>query len=268
MALAGVRMSVNQARAAPVAHSLPSDKDLPLFRVIAGRTAGSVLLRIASLGLAFLLSIVLARALGSDGYGVYVVCMTWAMLLSTLATFGLPNVAVRETARARATTSYGTIRSLTAFTYSIVAVAGCGAAAAVAAFILGAHALGLGEVWHAALLIAALSIPLACLAQVTGAFQSGYEHILTAQLPEAVFRPSSFLALLAASWLTGAWVLNPQNALVLYLVSSVASLILGLPFCIPWSADRNCRTSSVHRFPRTRAHGLGPARCSWPTSSW
>ena len=54
--------------------------------------------------------------------------MTWAMLLSTLATFGLPNVAVRETARARAANDYKTIRSLAFFTYSIAAVGSCCAA--------------------------------------------------------------------------------------------------------------------------------------------
>ena len=224
---AGVRMRVDALAAAIVRAHRPH-KDLSIFRTIAGRTAGTVLLRIASLGLTFLLSIVLANALGSEGYGIYVLCITWAMLLSTLATLGLPNVAVRETARARATSNYRTIRGLTLFTYSTAAVAGCCAAAAVVAFVLLARALGAGEGWHGSLLIAALSIPLACLSQVTGAFQSGYERILAAQLPETIFRPSLFLLLLIGSWLTGAWLLDATTVLALHLISSVAALLVGL----------------------------------------
>ena len=74
---------------------------------------------------------------------------------------------------------------------------------AVGIFVVVARAAGSGEGWHGALLIAALTIPLTSLAQVTGSFQSGYERILSAQLPETVFRPLSFLALLTGSWLAG-----------------------------------------------------------------
>jgi O-antigen/teichoic acid export membrane protein len=210
-----------------IAHALRRSNDISLFRIMAGGTAGNVLLRVTSLGLAFLLSIVLARALGSESYGVYVLCMTWATLLGTLATLGLPAVAMRETARARATSNYGTIRSLAVFTYSTATLASCCAVAAVGAFILVARALGLGEPWHGPLLVAALSIPLACVAHVTGAFQAGYEHILTAQFADTVFRPSSFLALLTGAWLTGTWVLDAHKALQLYFVTSLASLLLG-----------------------------------------
>jgi O-antigen/teichoic acid export membrane protein len=221
-------MSINQAWAAPGAHAFQPGQDLLFFRVIAGRTAGTVLLRISSLGLTFLLSIVLANALGAAGYGIYVLCMTWATLLSTLATLGLPSVAVRETARARATNDHRTIRSLAVFTYSIAVVGGCCAAAAVAALVFLARSLGIGELWHGALVIVALSIPLACVAEVTGALQSGYERILSAQIPEMVFRPSALLALLIGAWLTGAWLLDVNQALALYLVSAGASLLLAL----------------------------------------
>ena len=203
----------------------------------------------------------LARALGSAGYGVYVVCMTWAMLLSTLATFGLPNVAVRETARARAASDYKTIRSLAFFTYSIAAVGSCCAAVAVGIFVVVAHAVGNGEAWHGALLIAALTIPLASVAQVTGSFQSGYERVLSAQLPETVFRPLSLLALLTGSWLAGAWLLNVKEALVLYLFSSVASLLLGLALLTPSSAGRELPHLVGAPTSVDRAHGCEPASC-------
>ena len=101
----GMRMSINQAWAAPGAHAFQLVRTLVLSRHCRPYRR-HVLLRISSLGLTFLLSIVLANALGSAGYGIYVLCMTWATLLSTLATLGLPSVAVRETARARATNDH------------------------------------------------------------------------------------------------------------------------------------------------------------------
>ena len=72
--------------AAPGAHAFQPSQDLLVLSRHCRPYRRHVLLRISSLGLTFLLSIVLAKALGSAGYGIYVLCMTWATLLSTLAT--------------------------------------------------------------------------------------------------------------------------------------------------------------------------------------
>jgi O-antigen/teichoic acid export membrane protein len=109
-------MSVDQTPAVPFALWLRPPRNASLFGVIAGRTVGNVFFRVTGLGLTFMLSIVLARALRSEQYGVYVLCMTWTTLLGTLATLGLPSVAMRGTARARANGDYRAIWSLAVFT--------------------------------------------------------------------------------------------------------------------------------------------------------
>lgn len=56
----------------------------------------SSLMRITSAGLTFLGSIVLARVLGADYYGDYVLVLSWITLFFVVSTAGLPNLMLRE----------------------------------------------------------------------------------------------------------------------------------------------------------------------------
>lgn len=66
-------------------------------RVIKG-VAGSFGLKIASSGIAFIMSIIFARFLGTAGLGTYSYATTWANLLSIPATLGIDQLIVREIA--------------------------------------------------------------------------------------------------------------------------------------------------------------------------
>ncbi len=60
--------------------------------------AGTFLLTATFAGLSFVISIVLARLLGAEGYGAYAYAISWVTFLITPALFGLDTLIVRQIA--------------------------------------------------------------------------------------------------------------------------------------------------------------------------
>ena len=56
----------------------------------------SIAIRIVGTGLAFALSVVLARTLGAEGFGIYSFVLSLLIFLSIPIQAGFPNLAVRE----------------------------------------------------------------------------------------------------------------------------------------------------------------------------
>ena len=56
---------------------------------------GSLFIKVAGAGNEFILSVILARVLGVNEYGAYVLSLTWVMILATLATMGFDSAAIR-----------------------------------------------------------------------------------------------------------------------------------------------------------------------------
>src|SRR5688572_18317481 len=59
---------------------------------------GTFVLTASFAGLSFVISILLARILGTKGYGAYAYAMAWVTFLITPALFGLDTLIVRQTA--------------------------------------------------------------------------------------------------------------------------------------------------------------------------
>jgi len=73
---------------------------------------GSLALKLGSTALGFLLAILLARTLGPEGYGVYAFVFAIVSLLAIPTQLGLPQLVVRETAKAQAAEQWGLMRGL------------------------------------------------------------------------------------------------------------------------------------------------------------
>ncbi len=73
---------------------------------------GSLALKLASTALGFILVILLARSLGPEGYGVYAFVFAIVSLLAIPTQLGLPQLVVRETAKAQAAERWGLMRGL------------------------------------------------------------------------------------------------------------------------------------------------------------
>ena len=84
----------------PTESDRPRSLIAPLLGSRFGReTVGSIGLKVGSVGLAFITTVLLTRLLGPTSYGVYSYVIALVTLLSVPSEFGLPTLVVRETAR-------------------------------------------------------------------------------------------------------------------------------------------------------------------------
>ena len=188
---------------------------------------GSLGIKAGHAMLAFAVAVVLARTLGPEGYGVYSFALAIIMLTAIPAQIGVPQLMVRETAKAQANGNYGLMRGL--WRWGNVAVALFSALAlAVVAGILWFTDVGGDGARVATLTIGIALIPVIALANVRGACLRGLRKVVQGQLPESIIRPALLLFLVLV-W--GTWFvedeLTPQMAMGFYVVAAVLAFIIG-----------------------------------------
>jgi O-antigen/teichoic acid export membrane protein len=160
---------------------------------------GSLAIKTAHAGLAFLLAVVLARELGPEGYGVYSFALAILMITAIPAQAGIPQLVVRETAKAQANKDWGLMcglwrwANLEVIVFSIIGALVVGG---ILPFMGGADDERVTTV-----AIGIALIPLIALANVRAACLRGLRMVVWGQLPERVFRPALLLVLV------GGWII-------------------------------------------------------------
>lgn len=182
---------------------------------VARDTYLSLAVKIASTGLLFATTVLLARLLGPKGYGTYAYAYSIAMLLAMPANGGLQNLVLRETARGMAQDRLELVRGLWKW--------GDRAALAVSLAVIGI----IGSIlvvwqWRAealrgkTLLWALALVPFISLSALRGAALRGLKLVVTGQLPESVFRPGLFLLAIVCTAILAGVTLSPALAMVLH----------------------------------------------------
>lgn len=189
--------------------------------------AGSLAIKAAHAALAFALAVVLARTLGPEGYGVYSFALAIIMLTAIPAQVGVPQLVVRETAKAQANGSYGLMRGL--WRWGNLAVLLFSALSlAVVGGIVWFTDIGADGARVATLTVGIALIPIIALANVRGACLRGLRKVVQGQLPESIIRPA-LLLLFVLVW--GAWFiedeLTPQMAMGFYVLAAVLAFTVG-----------------------------------------
>lgn len=190
--------------------------------------AGSLAVKAGSMGLTLLVTVVLARALGPAGYGVYAYAFALVSLLGAPSQLGLPTLVLRETARAEAAGDGDLMRRVwrwaarTAALTSLIIVGAAALALALAAGRLHADMAG-AFAWGLVL------IPVVALANLAGAALQGLRRVVQGQLQEFILRPGLLaLAVLAAVALMGAGALGAPLAMALHAAAALAGLVVTL----------------------------------------
>lgn len=182
---------------------------------LARAAAGSAALALSSKLLMLLTSVLLARWMGVEGYGVYATAMALVLLLTVPTGLGLPTLVVRLLASYRVHQQWGLMRGL--LVRGNQAVLG---ASIVIMLIAAAVISGLGDrlgLTHTGVYVLALAlIPLTALGAMRSAALRGLHHVVLGQLPENLVMPGLFVALLAA-WSATGFALSPQAAVGLRL---------------------------------------------------
>lgn len=179
----------------------------------------------ASIASNFLVTVVLARLLGVNGYGVYAYAYTLVILLATPVHAGLPLLVLRETAQSLAKGQPERVRGVWRWSHRMA----IGLSLAIV--------IGLGPwlvVWHGglssevamAILWALPLIPLVALCNLNGAAVRGLKRVAIGQFLEFVLRPSVLVAFVVGLAITHSAWLSAANVMALHTLAAVMTLIV------------------------------------------
>jgi O-antigen/teichoic acid export membrane protein len=196
-------------------NSVPAIMTSPM--AIAG--SGSLLLRIAAMGIGFLQSVLAARLLGIRDYGVFAFINAVVAIAATLALLGIAPLAVRELARMKAIAAWEKAAGF--FRVSKIAVFGASvlAGAAISGFAL----LIPGLAYRNELALAGLLIPPTSMLLLFQSFGRGLGAVVRGQVPVSLIRPAVMLAIFAAFFF-GAARIDAFGAVLVLFLASVAAL--------------------------------------------
>jgi O-antigen/teichoic acid export membrane protein len=188
--------------------------------------AGFVALRLAFSALSFVVTLLLARLLGAEGFGAYSWAFAWVVLLGVPAILGTDQLLVREIAACQTRGEWGRVRGILRRSQSAVLLASCGIAliAASAAWLLRLHLPA--RVLPTCMLALPL-LPLIALTRVRQAAMQGMHRVALGTLPEQLIQPGCFLAFLLAAAFWRAHGLTPPVAMTLNAGASLIAFCVG-----------------------------------------
>jgi len=199
---------------------------------------------VVSLGSGLLATILLSRALGAQGYGIYSYAFAIVSLLSLPAESGLPILLMRETAKNVSTNNSGLVRGVWNWTTRVALVISAtiivGGIAAV--LITAGGSLGVRD-WT--LLLALTLVPLLALGNLRGAALRGLNRVIPGVLPELVLRPATFAAILGAMALTLDQY-SPAAAMGAHVVAAASAFLAGA--FLLWKATPDELRTSTPRY--------------------
>lgn len=212
---------------------------------------GGLVMKVLSTALAFIVGVVLARALGPDQYGIYSYVFAIVSLLAVPAEFGLSHLVVRETARADAQRDWAAMRGVWIW-----------ASTATAVFSISIGLVAVCAIWFfrgnlsvthiRTLAWGLILIPLMSLGKLRGAALRGLRYVALSQLPESVIRPALLvISVQCISYILPETKLTSDTTMMVHVLSSVAAFTLG-GWLLWRSRPRELDTESAPKFESAR----------------
>lgn len=187
---------------------------------------GSLFIKVIHALLTFLIAVLLARILDPAGYGAYSFVLALLTVLAIPAQFGLPNLVIRETAKAQSEEAWGLMKGVWrwANTIALSLSLSIGLIAIVAVLKIGHH---FDPVVVSTFGVGLLLVPLTAIGNLRGAALCGLRNVVQGQLPELALRPA-FLALAILSFL----LLAPSAQFTPYLAMAMTACAALFAFII------------------------------------
>jgi len=190
--------------------------------------AASLIIKVTSAILAFGVSVLLARMLGPEGYGVYAFALAVITILSLPAHMGLPQLIVRETARAHSKNDWPAILGVWKWATKVSVVISLFIVLVVFLVFL----ISQKSIRMEALLIGSMLIPTIALSNIRSASLRGLRHIVLGQLPESLFKPGAMIVILILVLALPGSSISPQESIFAYFISSFVSFLIGAIFLL------------------------------------
>lgn len=188
--------------------------------------AGTLALRVIAAVLTLLLSAVVARLLGADGYGAYAYALTLVNLLAILACLGTDRLLVRLIATYHDGEQWGLIRGILRWS-NRRALAGSSLIVVIAAIVCYLSSPYSSQVARHTFLVSLLLLPLLALTTLRLSALQGMHYVLRGQLPETIFRPLFMFGLLAFVYFAFRRYLSAPAAAGLNVVATGFAFLIG-----------------------------------------
>ena len=194
-----------------------------LFRGAVGSFALKVSHTLLTLGL----TVLLARLLGPEGYGIYSYALALVTVLAIPAHVGLPTLLIREIAGHQVRQQWGLLLGVLRFANITALVMSVGLA--TLAGLLGwflAERFGTQQLLTFAWALSL--VPLMTLGLLRGAALRGLRKVVQGQLPEQVLQPGLLMVLVGLTVaLAGAETLSPALTMALHALAFLVTFLLG-----------------------------------------
>ncbi|MCU4137990.1 MAG: Membrane protein involved in the export of O-antigen and teichoic acid [Thermodesulfobacteria bacterium] len=194
--------------------------------VLVRETGVSLFLKISQAIFSFMTTVLLARILGAEGYGIYAYAFAFVMLLSMPAQAGLPTLVIRETARGMAEGKPELVQGIWRWATKVAVFISLSLLFVIGLLflLLKGKKFGVKE-WT--FFWAFLFIPFMCLSNLRGAALRGLHKVVIGQLPEFFIRPALFFTFLCIAGFFLHQRLTPPQAMALNVFSAVLAFIIG-----------------------------------------
>lgn len=186
--------------------------------------AVTLVLRVGSLLLAALSSIIFARAMGAEGFGTYAVILAVLSLIGLPTQMGIPTIVLRETSVHGTREDWGRVRAVWWWATRRILL--------TTPLALG---LGLGLAYwlgpqgtFGLLLIGAPLVPLLALGLVRGSAMRALNFVALAQIPTTIVKPGLTVVFVAIAWLALDMTISPELALWFTTAATALSFLLGV----------------------------------------
>lgn len=193
---------------------------------LAMSATGSFGLKIASAGLSFVIGLLLARLLGTAGYGTYAYAMNWVGLLAVPGALGLDRLLVREIAAYETKAEWCFMRGLLKWSNQTVLMVSSGLAL-MAAFIGWVLVGRQDSLVLISFLIALTSLPLVTLIRLRQSVLRGLNRVVAGQAPEMLIQPMLFICFIGVAYLLLGGNLTAPWALGINIAATGIAFVVG-----------------------------------------
>lgn len=190
--------------------------------------AGSLVIKFLSAFFAFLNSVLLARILGLEQFGIYTLALATIILLTVPVSFGLPHLVIRYFSKYEVDKDYGSIKGLLKRANQFVILATLVAyAIAAITYVVWWHSYN--ELLVSAVLAGLVMLPLIVMASIRAAALRGLRFVVLGQISDTVLR-SGLLCLGLLIYYILELDLTPAKALMLHGGAAAVALLAGIYF--------------------------------------
>ena len=206
------------------------DATAAIASLLRGRVArgaiGTLGLRIASVGLGFLISLVLVKVLEPAGFGVYAQALAWAAVLGVPARLGFDKLLIRQIAAYQVREEWPLMKGLIRRSNQVTFLAACmlSGLGAIAALVF-IEPTNTTMLWS--FLIALAGLPIATLGYLRQGTLQGLRWVVTGQAPELVILPAALLIAVCGLVLFAPVDLTPPAAVAVQALAAFLAFLWG-----------------------------------------